>query len=120
MKALILVDHGSKVKEANNLLEEIVIKLRNHPGCKFDMVEHSHMELATPTIEDAFLKCVKKGAKEIVVHPYFLVPGRHSKTDIPRMVKEAASPYPDVKYKVSQPLGIHNKILDVVLERAWE
>lgn len=118
MKALILVDHGSKIEEANRLLEDIVVNLREHPECKFDIVECSHMELASPTIDDAFSKCVILGATEIVVHPYFLVPGRHSKKDIPRMVEKTASKYPDIKYKVSEPLGIHSKIIEVVLERA--
>lgn len=118
MKALILVDHGSKVEEANELLVKIAKKLRNHPNNSFDIVEPCHMELASPTIEDAFSKCVDRGAKEIVVHPYFLVPGRHSKNDIPRMAAEAASKFPDIVYRVSEPLGIHKKILEVVLERA--
>ncbi len=117
MKALILVDHGSKVEEANDLLEKIAEKLRDHPDCKFDMVEHSHMELALPSIEDAFSKCFNNGAKKIIVHPYFLVPGRHSKSDIPRMAEEAASKFPGIQYQVSEPLGIHEKILEVVLER---
>lgn len=118
MKALILVDHGSKVEEANVLLSDIASLIKDREDCKFDIVQHCHMELAEPTIEQAFSKCVNLGAKEIIVHPYFLVPGRHSKSDIPRMVKEAASNYPDIDYKVSEPLGIHSKILDVVLERA--
>ncbi len=40
------------------------------------------MELASPSLEDAFSVCVSSGAEEIVVHPYFLAPGRHSKTDV--------------------------------------
>ena len=118
MKALILVDHGSKVEEANELLVKIAEKLRNHPNNSFDIVEHCHMELESPTIEDAFSKCVNRGAKEIVIHPYFLVPGRHSKSDIPRMAAEAASIFPEIRYNVSEPLGIHEKILEVVIERA--
>lgn len=118
MKALILVDHGSKFQAANNLLEEICIELRNHPNNNFDITEFCHMELAEPTIDDAIKDCVEKGAKEIIVHPYFLAPGRHSTSDIPRMVKEAISKYPQIKYNVTSPLGLHKKILDVVLEKA--
>lgn len=118
MKALILVDHGSKVEEANELLADIAEQIKKRPDCGFDIVEHCHMELAEPTIEQAFRKCIEHGADDIVVHPYFLVPGRHSKSDIPRMVDEAASGFECVSYRVSEPLGIHSKILDVVLERA--
>ena len=76
------------------------------------------MELASPTLDDAFTKCVKNGAKEITVHPYFLVPGRHSKTDIPNMVNNLIDKFPGIDCKITEPLGLHDKILDVILERS--
>lgn len=119
-KALIIVDHGSVVEEANNLLVTIANLLLTHSENIFDIIKISHMELANPTIQQAFDECVSDGAKEITIYPYFLVPGRHSKTDIPMMAKEAALKHPDIKYKVTEPLGIHEKILDIILERAKE
>lgn len=119
-KALILVDHGSAVKEANHLLEEVAEKIRAHPDSPFDIVEHCHMELCEPTIKNAFRKCVSAGAEDITVHPYFLVPGRHSKSDIPEMVAEAARDFPLVNHRVTEPIGLHDKIIEVVLERALE
>ncbi len=117
-KALILVDHGSKVDKANKLLIEIINLLKKKQNTGFDFITHCHMELCDPTIEDAFEQAVNSGATEIIVHPYFLAPGRHSKIDIANMVNEAASKYPNIKYRVTEPLGVHNKILEVVLERA--
>jgi len=119
-KALIIVDHGSVIDEANNLIVIISNLLRDHPENIFQIIKYCHMELADPTIEDAFNQCVMEGAREITIHPYFLVPGRHSKTDIPMMVREAALKHPDIKYNVTEPLGIHEKILDIILERAKE
>ena len=118
MKVLILVDHGSTVKEANALLEKVAERARAYPGSPFDMVESSHMELCEPSIKEAFRKCVAAGATDITVHPYFLVPGRHSKSDIPRMVAEAARDFPQVSYRVTEPLGLHDKIIEVVFERS--
>ena len=117
-KALIIVDHGSKLDEANRMLSEIAQLLRNKTNSNFDIITYCHMELAEPTIEQAFKECVLKGASDITVHPYFLAPGRHSTQDIPNMVQKAASNYPDVSYVVTEPLGIHEKIIDVILERA--
>lgn len=118
MKALILVDHGSAVKEANDLLEDVADRIRARSDSPFDIVEHCHMELCEPTIKNAFSKCVSAGAEDITVHPYFLVPGRHSKSDIPRMVAEAARDFPRVSHRVTEPLGLHDNIIDVILERA--
>ena len=117
-KALILVDHGSNVEEANILLKEITQKIKDMKTTGFDIVTYSHMELAEPTIQQAFDLCIGEGAKEIIVHPYFLVPGKHSKTDIPNMVEKAARNHPDIKYHVTEPLGIHEKIVEVILERS--
>lgn len=116
-RALILVDHGSVVKEANDMLAEIANMIRQNSR-EFDIVLYAHMELAEPRISQAFDACVAEGAKEIIVHPYFLAPGRHSTQDIPNMVKEAAKKHPQVPYRITEPLGIHPKIIDVILERA--
>ena len=83
-----------------------------------DCVHFAHMELAEPTIEQGFETCVREGATAVVVHPYFLSPGRHSTSDIPRMVAEAAKAFPGIQYSVTKPLGLHAKICEVVLERA--
>ncbi len=117
-RALILVDHGSTVSQANELLQKISERMKETPGTGFDIVTHCHMELAEPTISQAFDDCVSMGAEEVVVHPYFLAPGRHSTQDIPRMVSGAASSHPGVSYTVSEPLGLHDKIIEVILERA--
>ena len=61
---------------------------------------------------------LQDGADEIVVHPYMLSPGRHATRDIPRMVQEAAVNHPGVEMRVTGPLGLHDKIGEVVLERA--
>jgi sirohydrochlorin ferrochelatase len=117
-RALILVDHGSVVKDANDMLVEVTEMVKQNTKCNFEIVYYSHMELAEPTISQAFDACVAQGANEIIVHPYLLSPGRHSKQDIPNMVKEAARRHPDVLYGVTEPLGLHEKIVEVVIERA--
>ena len=100
------------------MLLEITGKIKERNNSGFGIVEYCHMELAPPTLEDAFLKCINSGAEEITVHPYFLVPGRHSKSDIPNMVNNLIKKYPDIKCKISEPLGLHDKLLDVILERS--
>ena len=48
------------------------------------------MELAPPTIAEAFGRCVERGATLVVVAPFFLSPGRHWQEDIPALADEAA------------------------------
>mmetsp|Transcript_14670 Transcript_14670/g.36334 ORF Transcript_14670/g.36334 Transcript_14670/m.36334 type:complete len:163 (+) Transcript_14670:92-580(+) len=124
-KTILLVDHGSRRREANDMLSSVAAMLEERAReekVELDGVVVAHMELAEPTIEDGLATCLERGAKRIDVVPYFLAPGRHSTSDIPRMVAEAMGrmkPESDaVEVTVRDPLGVHPKICDVVLERA--
>lgn len=117
-QALILVDHGSRRAEANSVVEQLARRLRDRTPER--VVTFAHMELAHPTVAEAVAEAVAAGATEIVVHPYFLAPGNHSTDDIPRLAQEAIDRHPGVTLRVTAPLGVHEKILDVVLERVHE
>lgn len=114
-RAILLVDHGSRVPEANETLRAVADLLRQISG--IEIVCHAHMEIARPSIEEGVEACVQAGADEIIVHPYFLVPGRHSTGDIPRMVEDAARRFPGLRVVITEPLGIHPKICEVIMER---
>lgn len=114
--ALILVDHGSRLPAANDMLLDVVKMVKRLSG--LERVYPAHMELAEPSIRQAFEQAVADGATAVVVHPYFLSPGRHSTTDIPQLVAEAAKAFPGIEHCVTEPLGVHPKIGEVVLERA--
>jgi sirohydrochlorin ferrochelatase len=47
-----------------------------------------------------------------------LSPGKHSTRDIPRMVAEAAAAFPTVHHRVTEPFGLHDKLAEVICERA--
>lgn len=115
-RALLIVDHGSTHSAANDMLEGVAeIVRRQQPDL---IVKTAHMELSDPSIPDGIDACVREGADEIVVHPYMLSPGRHATKDIPRMAKEAAGKHPGLTLHVTGPLGLHDKIGEVILERA--
>ncbi|GAA4429760.1 CbiX/SirB N-terminal domain-containing protein [Bremerella cremea] len=112
---IIIVDHGSRRAESNELLLQVAELFRRSSG--YAIVEPAHMELAEPSIAAAFQKCVEQGAETIVVHPYFLSPGRHWHEDIPRLAQEAAQNYPGLKHLVTAPLGLHPLMAEVMQQR---
>jgi sirohydrochlorin ferrochelatase len=115
-QALLIVDHGSTRKEANDMLKLVAARCKKlAPKVA---VHYAHMELAEPTIAQGFEQCVKDGARQVTVLPYMLSPGRHAVSDIPNMVAECAQHHPGVKFKVTPPLGLSTKIAEVVMERA--
>ena len=82
------------------------------------VVRYGHMELADPNVAAGFSRCVEAGATDVTVFPYMLSPGRHSTSDIPRMVAEVARTFPHVSFTVTPAFGLHEKLAEVVLERA--
>lgn len=117
-RAVLLIDHGSRHGEANAVLEELAARLRARLPDR--IIAFAHMDLAEPTVGQAVAACLAKGATEIVVHPYFLAPGSHSTADIPRLARAALSGHPHVVLRITPALGIHEKIVEVVLERVLE
>lgn len=112
---ILIVDHGSRRAQSNESLLEVVERFRQ--TSPYDIVEPAHMELAQPDIAEAFDRCVAQGATWVIAHPYFLFKGRHWAVDIPKLVAEAASRHPGVRYSVTEPLGIHDGIIQVMQQR---
>ena len=117
-RALILVDHGSRRAASNAMFEEFVAAFR--AADDFAIVEPAHMELAEPSIGDAYDRCVAAGATTVVVSPYFLLPGRHWDQDIPALTAEAAARHPGTRFLVSAPIGLHPLMNDVISSRVDE
>ena len=117
-QALLLIDHGSTRDDANDLLPKVARMVKEMSD--FEIVCYAHMELAEPTIQQGFDACIAAGADEVLVHPYFLGPGRHSVSDIPRMVAQAATRHTGVSYRITDPLGLDPKIVHLILERVQQ
>ena len=116
--AVIVVDHGSRLAVANIMLEEVCQLYRESTGTP--IVVPAHMELADPSIEQAFGECVRLGATHVVILPYFLSPGRHSTHDIPRHTAAAAAHHPGVSYRVAEPLGLDSRMTAIMHRRVTE
>ena len=114
---IIIVDHGSRRAESNQLLEEIASLFAKRFTERYDIVEPAHMELAEPSIASAYAKCVERGATRVIVCPFFLGPGKHWTADIPRLAADAAAGFPGTEYHVTMPLGIDDLILQLLDKR---
>jgi sirohydrochlorin ferrochelatase len=118
--ALVLVDHGSRSDAANASLEVVARDVAALAGDRFVAILPAHMEIAPPSVADAFDAAVAAGAEVVVVVLYFLAPGRHSEGDVPRLAAEAAARHPGLRYTVTRSLGPDRALSTLALARATE
>jgi sirohydrochlorin ferrochelatase len=117
MKAILLIDHGSRRDAANEMMDCManLVQAMAGPGV---VVRYAHMELAEPSIATGVRSCAEAGATELIVFPYMLSPGKHSTGDIPRMVAQAAAAFPSLDVRVTSAFGVHEKLAELILGRA--
>jgi sirohydrochlorin ferrochelatase len=114
---IIIVDHGSRREESNGVVTEVAALFAERFGESFPIVEPAHMELAEPSIASAYARCAERGARRIVVMPFFLGPGKHWSEDIPRLTAEAAARFPWTQSMVADPLGADDLLLRLLAKR---
>ena len=117
MKAILLIDHGSKRAEANEMLACMANLVQAMTGPDV-VVEYAHMELAEPDIPAGFAACAERGATEVIAFPYMLSPGRHSTSDIPSLCAQAAARFPGMTHRMTDAFGVHEKLGELILLRA--
>jgi sirohydrochlorin ferrochelatase len=121
-RALLIVDHGSRSEEANAQLREVVRLVEQELAAAGDsdtVVALAHLELGAPSIAEAIDALAARGIREIVVHPYFLAPGRHATADVPERAARAAARHPELSVRVTEPLGADPLLARLVVRRAF-
>jgi len=115
--ALLLIAHGSRSTEANGDLHHLAraLEARGHA-----IVEASFLELAEPDIAEGGSRCVARGAGRVILVPYFLSAGVHVRRDLSAARAQLAERFPQVQFRLAEPLGRHPLLLDVVADRVRE
>ncbi|MBM7649810.1 sirohydrochlorin ferrochelatase [Bacillus ectoiniformans] len=118
MKAVLYICHGSRVKKGRE--EALSFIEQTKPHIDIPIQEACFLELAEPTIEQGLAKCADQGATEIIVIPFLLLSAGHAKEDIPRELAKAHSKFPGMTIHYGKPLGVHEAIIDILIERMKE
>ena len=85
---------------------------------KVGQVLCAYLEIAEPSILRAIDECVAKGAEEMRLVPYFVLSGRHVKSHIPDLVRQARQKHRGVCRVLLAPyLGYHEHMRTIVEER---
>lgn len=138
MKSLLLVAHGSRRAESNAEIERLAARLAERLAARlaerlasradgppderaakgFGHVGHAFLEIAEPSIPDGIERCIREGATEVRVLPYFLARGTHVAVDIPAEVDGKRAEHPDVDIRITDYLGTADALVDVLIALA--
>ena len=116
--AILLVAHGSRRAAANADLVELAQQLADR--CPEQLVEIGYLELTEPTIPQGLAGCVRQGASSIAILPYFLSPGAHVTEDLTEFRDQFMQTYPAIPCVICPPIGLHPKLLDILVDRLDE
>ena len=112
-RGLLLIDRGSREREAEEELEIICKKVKEKGN--YDFSEFCFLEVVPPFIEDGMGKCLKKNIDEMTIVPYFLYPGKKVKIAVADAMKYQKDT--KIKFVVSKPMTMHKTLVDLVDNR---
>jgi len=118
MKAILLLGHGSRARGANQALYKTA-QLVKEKG-DYEIVECAFLSLNPPYLPQGIDRCIARGARKIILIPYFLLAGEHVLRDLPEKIAQERARHPDIEIVIGRPIGSHPKIAEIVLERIRE
>lgn len=109
-----MIAHGSRAEAANEAHCELCREVARRTGAS---VTAAFLELAEPTIPSAIDTVIAAGATQVVVSPHFLLPGNHTRRDIPALVDDARARHTGIVIEITDHLGEDPALIDLVTER---
>ena len=114
MKALVLVAHGSRRQASNDEVVALSKLIEEQMKSEYPIIEAGFLELAEPLIPNAIDQCVKQGATDVCVVPYFLSAGRHVQEDVPAEVDKARQMHPNTPMDVLPHIGGSAMMIELI------
>ena len=115
---LVVFAHGSSVADANEAVRRVARETAKR--CGFSLWEPAFLEQAEPNLVAAVGLLADRGARKIVVAPYFLTMGIHLQRDLPLIVEQASQLHPGVEIACSPPLDGHPALVEILAARVDE
>jgi sirohydrochlorin cobaltochelatase len=112
-RGLLLIDRGSKEREASEELEAICKEVKKKGDYVF--ADYCFLEVTPPYIEDGIKKCLKNQIDSLTIVPYFLYPGKKVKAAVTEVMRYQSTT--NVKFLVTKPMSMHITLVKLVENR---
>ncbi|WP_082235175.1 sirohydrochlorin chelatase [Halobacillus massiliensis] len=118
MQGVLYVSHGTRYEKGKQEAIEFIRSIQ--PEIDATLQEICFLEINSPNIEEGIQKLVEAGAHSISVVPILLLTAGHALKDIPVELEEAQQKYPSISFSYGEPLGVQERLIDVVEDRIHE
>ncbi|PZE20454.1 sirohydrochlorin chelatase [Paenibacillus xerothermodurans] len=115
--AILVVGRGSSDADANSDLFKISRMFWEKWKVKW--VETAFIGVTAPLMDEGIERCLKLGARRVIVLPYFLFTGVLIKR-MEHMLTQFSERYPEVEFALADYFGFHPKLREILQERALE
>lgn len=112
-RGVLLIDRGSREKEAKEELDFICKKIKEKGNYVFS--DYCFLEVLPPFIEEGVKKCLKQDIEALTIVPYFLYPGKKVKAAVNDAIKFQSET--DVKFVITKPMSMHKTMTELVENR---
>ena len=112
-RGLLIIDRGSREKEASQELEIICQEIKKNRD--YVITNYCFLEVEPPFIEAGILKCLKEEIDSLTVVPYFLYPGKKVKnaiSDVEKLQKDSK-----MEFLITKPMSMHKTLIEIVENR---
>ncbi len=117
-RAVLLIGHGSLRPGAGAAMIRLVERVQ--AAGVAPIVTAGFLNYRRPTFSEALARCIHDGAHDVIVQPYFLVPGKFVQKDLQRLIETGRLAHPTLSLRMARPLGDHPALARLVLKRALE
>lgn len=115
--AILIVGRGSSDLYANSDLYKIARMFWERT--RYQWVEVSFIGVTEPLFDEGMERCIRLGAKEVVILPYFLFTGVLIKRMQTKM-DQFQERYPGIKFHMCRYLGFDDGLIPIIKERVQE
>ena len=115
MEAVLVLAHGSKRQETEEILNSLIGKVKIKTGN--ERVYPAYLQFSEQDLEKTVSELYEQGVRIIKMIPLFIFNGVHVTQDIPEEIERIRSKYNDLNIVYSKHIGDDDKLADIIVDR---
>ncbi len=114
-KGLIVISHGSRVPETDQIMSRYIEDIAQR--LSFEHVEKAYLQFMNPNLEEAVNRLFALGIRQIIVFPFFLLNGSHTKENIPAQLNQLEQRFDGISFTYMDVIGYDTTLAQVICDR---